>query len=122
MRDVAISSNMLPRPARPSFVADILPIFQSMTNLQWLNAGFAAAFGWRGPLYFTTPEWLARLADPTPANYEMRRTLANNFRRPTAAGANAPQLWPWLYGDAISILASDSLRQNASLLKLQLSF
>lgn len=122
MRDVAIKGGMLPRPVRPSFTEDILPIFQRMTNLQWVNAGFAAAFGWRGPFDFTTPEWIVRLSEPSSANYEMRRTLANNFRRPNGAGANAAQLWPWLYGDAMNIPASDSPRQNATLSDLQLAF
>lgn len=122
MRDVAIKSNMLARPARPSFSKDILPIFQRMTNLQWANAGFAAAFGWGGQFDYTTSEWIKKLGNPSPAYYEMRRTISNNFRRVHISGAESAQLWPWLYGDAISIPTTGSIRQHATLSDLQLEF
>ncbi len=122
MRDVAIQSGTLKRPARPSFKNDILPIFQRMTDLQWVNAGFAAAFGWGGQFNFTTLEWLKKLSNPSSSFYELRKTINNNFRRYDAAGATAPQLWPWIYGDAMNIPPTDSVRQNATLSELQLSF
>ncbi|MEI8705358.1 LodA/GoxA family CTQ-dependent oxidase [Pseudoalteromonas sp. B62] len=122
MRDVAVNSSMLARPQRPSFTEDIQPIFSRMTNLQWVNSGFAGAFGWGGQFDYTTPEWLAKLSDPSPAYQELRRTLSNNFRRTDVSGAQAPQLWPWLYGDAISIPPTGSVRQHATLSNLQLSF
>lgn len=122
MRDVAVSAGMLHRPRRPSFTHDILPIFQRMTDLQWVNAGFAAAFGWGGQFNYTTPEWIAKLNDPSPANMEMRRTISNNFRRFEVPGSQAAQLWPWLYGDAISIPPTGSVRQHTTLSGLQLSF
>jgi hypothetical protein len=122
MRDVAINAGMLHRPIRPSFTKDILPIFQRMTNLQWVNAGFGAAFGWGGQFDYTTAKWMAKLNDPSPSNMEMRRTISNNFRRYEVSGAEAPQLWPWLYGDAISIPTTGSVRQHATLTQTQLSF
>lgn len=122
MRDVAVSAGMLARPKRPSFTKDILPIFERLTNLQWVNAGFASAFGWGGQFDYTTSEWKAKLNDPSSANLEMRRTISNNFRRYEVSGAEAPQLWPWLYGDAISIPSTGSVRQHATLSELQLSF
>ncbi len=122
MRDVAVSAGMLTRPARPSFTKDILPIFERMTNLQWVNAGFAGAFGWQGQFDYTTNEWKKRLNDPSSANMEMRRTISNNFRRYDVSGAEGAQLWPWLYGDAISIPTMGSVRQNSTLSNLQLSF
>ena len=48
MRDLAATAKMLPAPERPSFAHDILPLFQRMAGLQWVNAGFAAGFGWQG--------------------------------------------------------------------------
>ncbi|SHE65650.1 LodA/GoxA family CTQ-dependent oxidase [Pedobacter caeni] len=122
MRDVAIDAGMLVRPKRPSFTKDILPIFQRMTNLQWVNAGFGAAFGWGGQFDYTTAKWMVRLNDPSSANLEMRRTISNNFRRYEVSGAEAPQLWPWMYGDAISIPSLGSVRQHSTLSKLQLEF
>ena len=122
MRDVAVQSGMLERPKRPSFTKDILPIFERMTNLQWVNAGFAAAFGWGGQFDYTTTQWVQKLNDPSSANYEMRRTISNNFRRFDVSGAEAPQLWPWLYGDAVAIPTTDSVRQHSTLSDLQLEF
>ena len=122
MRDVAVKAGMLTRPVRPSFTKDILPIFERLTNLQWVNAGFAAAFGWGGQFDYTTPAWKVKLNNPSPANMEMRRTISNNFRRYGISGAEAPQLWPWLYGDAISIPTTGSVRQHSTLTDLQLGF
>lgn len=122
MRSVAVESKMMERPKQPSFSKDILPIFERMTNLQWVNAGFAAAFGYGGQFNYTSLEWANKLNDPSAANVEMRRTISNNFRRFDQSGAEAPQLWPWMYGDAISIPTRGSVRQHSTLSKLQLSF
>jgi hypothetical protein len=122
MRCVAVESEMLERPVRPSFAQDILPVFERMTNLQWVNAGFAAAFGWGGQFNYTSLTWVKKLNDPSSANYEMRRTISNNFRRFDQTGAEAPQLWPWMYGDAVAIPSQGSVRQHSTLSKLQLEF
>jgi hypothetical protein len=119
MRDTACANGLLARPERPSFQHDIRPIFERMSNLQWVNQGFAAGFGFKGPFDFSTDDWMARLADPTPANVEMRRVLCNNFRR-FAVDANSPVPWPWLYGDAMNIPPADTPRQHAALSDLQL--
>lgn len=121
MRDTAITAGMLPRPAAPSFTHDILPIFQRMSNLEWVNAGFAAAFGFNGPFNFSTPEWLRRLSDPTPANREMRKVLANNFRH-FEVDSWSPVPWPWLYGDAMNIPSAHTPRQYTELTPTQLTF
>ena len=121
MRDLAISNKMLTRPQRPSFENDIRPIFERMTQLQWVNAGFAGAFGWGGQFNLTTPEWLEKLSNPSPANLAMRQTIANNFRH-NDVDSWSPVPWPWLYGDAMSIPAAHTPRQNASLSGLQLDF
>ncbi|HKP81293.1 MAG TPA: LodA/GoxA family CTQ-dependent oxidase [Pyrinomonadaceae bacterium] len=121
MRDVAISANMLTKPARPSFDQDIRPLFERMSNLQWVNAGFAAAFGWRSPNEWTNPEVMARLADPSPNSREMRLTLGNHFRD-FNRDSWSPTPWPWLYGDAMNIPPAETPRQNAALTDTQLGF
>ncbi|NOU49877.1 hypothetical protein HG263_04920 [Pseudoalteromonas sp. JBTF-M23] len=138
MRDVAVTAGMLPKPGKPSFTHDILPIFQRMTNLQWVNAGFAAGFGWDSPFDFTSEQWLAKLSDPSPIWQERRRTLYHNFRRldcefadngdpndiavwnPQPSAVSAQQ-WPWIYGDAMSVNANNSPRQFVSLTRIQLN-
>lgn len=126
MRSVAHYSKdlkkMIDVPKNPSFTKDILPIFERMTNLQWVNKGFAAAFGWGGQFDYTSVEWVKKLNDPSKANKEMRRTIYNNFRRFDKPGATAPQLWPWLYGDAVAIPSQGSPRQHATISKLQLKY
>lgn len=121
MRDVAISASMLTKPARPSFDQDIRPLFERMSNLQWVNAGFAAAFGWRSPNEWTNPEVMARLADPSPNSREMRLTLANHFRDYNR-DSWSPTPWPWMYGDAMDIPPAETPRQNVALTDTQLGF
>jgi hypothetical protein len=121
MRDVAIDAAMLARPLRPSFDKDIRPLFERLSRLQWVNAGFAAAFGWNGPNDFTRPEWMARLANPTPDTKEMRQTIANHFRV-FDRDAWSPTPWPWGYGDAMNIPPAPTPRQNCVLTNTQLSF
>src|SRR5262245_54822583 len=102
IRDVAIQAGMLKRPPQPSFDRDIRPIFERLSRLQWVNAGFAAAFGWRGPSDLSTVEWLTRLGRPTRDEGEMRHSIANQFRvLPRDAWSPVP--WPWLYGDAMNV-------------------
>ncbi|HEU0121389.1 MAG TPA: LodA/GoxA family CTQ-dependent oxidase [Bryobacteraceae bacterium] len=119
MRDVAITAKTLPWPARPSFTRDIQPLFERMTNLQWVNQGFAASFGWRGWNNLSTPEALARLSQSDPADQEYRQTIANQFRV-FARDSWAAQPWPWLYGDAMNIPPAQTPRQHASLTDTQL--
>ena len=122
LTDVFIAAGTLPRPARPSFERDIRPLFERMAALQWVNAGFAAAFGWGAPDDLGSPDWLARLAPNNPAGAELRRTIANQFRDPAAIGASSAVPWPWLYGDAMNVPPVDSPRQNCTLTPTQLRF
>ncbi len=119
MRDVAISAGMLPSPARPSFEHDIRPIFERLARLQWVNAGFAAAFGWGSPSNFTSPEWRVDLSRQTDDTAEMRHVIANRFRV-FARDSWSPVPWPWLYGDAMNIPPAETPRQNAVLTDTQL--
>lgn len=119
MRDVAVDAGMLPRPERPSFQNDIRPIFQRMTDLQWVNAGFAGGFGFKAPFDLSSRDWMQRLSDPSPANFEMRRVLKNNFRH-FDVDSWSPVPWPWIYGDAMSVPAAHTPRQMTELSGLQL--
>ncbi len=119
MRDVAIKSGMLASPSRPSFTQDILPIFQRMTDLQWVNAGFAATFGWKGPFDFSDPEWLERMSSLDASYRGLRRTLYQQFRKYTRDGMS-PVPWPYLYGDAMN-LPPVSPRQHSVLTDTQMT-
>lgn len=120
MRDVAVTASMLTPPQRPSFTNDILPILQRMNGLQWVNAAFAAAFGWAGAFDLVSPQALARLSSADDSEKELRRTIANTFRR-FDVDSWSPKPWPWLYGDAMNIPSAPTPRQYAALTDLQLS-
>ncbi|MCY0095744.1 LodA/GoxA family CTQ-dependent oxidase [Hoeflea ulvae] len=120
MRDIAIKSKMLAAPTRPSFTAEILPIFERMAGLQWTNAGFAGGFGWEGAFDLTSREALAGLGSTSPAFREQRRVIYNNFRN-FARDSYSPVPWPWLYGDAMNVPPADTPRQNAVLSDCQMA-
>ena len=125
MRDLAVQNGWLNKPARPSFTNDILPIFQRMAGLQWVNEGFAAGFGWKG-LFDLSPAVLARLASTDPSDAEWRKVIANQFRTYSLDSDDtvdswAPVPWPWVYGDAMNQPPALSPRQHSSLTTLQLS-
>ncbi|UQA56863.1 LodA/GoxA family CTQ-dependent oxidase [Polyangium aurulentum] len=119
IRDVAIQAGQLPKPRRPSFDRDIRPILERLSRLQWVNAGFAAAFGWKGPFDLASPEWLERLSRPSAADRATRHMLANQFRALDRDGA-APSPWPWLYGDAMNVPPAATPRQNCALTDTQI--
>ena len=120
MRAVAVTAGWLAAPSRPSFSRDILPVFQRLAGLQWVNAGFAAGFGWEGAVDLTSPAAIARLGDPGAAYLDLRRGVANAFRR-FDVDSWSPKPWPWLYGDAMNIPPAETPRQNAALSDLQLA-
>lgn len=123
MRDLAYAQRFLQKPANPSFTGDILPIFERLTRLQWVNAGFAAGFGWGSPFDFASSGWRAALADQSkdPAAVERRRQLANRFRV-FDRDSWSPGPWPWVYGDAMSVPAAKTPRQNTMLTDTQIGF
>ncbi len=102
MTDVAIQAGQLPVPVRPSFKNDLLPIFKAMCDLQWMNAGFAAGFGYGMPQNFLAPDYLHKLSQPGETYAQLRRTVANAFRNPQYQDASMKP-WPWVYGDAMDV-------------------
>lgn len=121
MRDLFVTTGKLAAPAQPSFQHDIRPIFERLSNLQWVNAGFAAAFGWDGSTPFSRDEWMQRLASGSESQKEWRKVVYNQFRQ-FERDAWAPSPWPWLYGDAMAVPPAHTPRQNAALSDLQLRF
>src|SRR5580700_9216805 len=119
IHDVAITAGTLPKPVRPSFDRDIRPIFERLSRLQWVNAGFAAGFGWGASSDFIGPQWLEKLSRNSADTAEMRHVIANQFRD-FDRDSWSPVPWPWVYGDAMSIPPAETPRQNAALTDTQL--
>lgn len=135
---VAIDGLALKAPApdrEVSFADDVLPILQRLCDLQWVNQGFAAQFGWGGPNHFLSPDLLQRLATPPIRTggqvldefAPLRRQIFNAFRRPDTpafrradTSNGSPLAWPWIYGDAMNVPYTASPRQNSTLTNTQM--
>jgi hypothetical protein len=120
MTDLAIRAGQLPAPCKPSFSQDILPILRAMCDLQWMNAGFAAGFGYGMPQHFLEPRYLGQLASPGHDYAELRRTLAHGFRDPQS-GDISMKLWPWVYGDAMAVPSLPVVNAMNALTQTQLA-
>ncbi len=118
--DVFTATGAIAPPADVSFTNDVLPIFQRLAALQWVNAGYAAAFGYGGWIDLLTPAMIAKLADSGEANLALRSQIANSFRDYDKDGWS-PDPWPWIYGDAMDIRPfAQTPRQNSRLANNQL--
>ncbi|MDQ2774928.1 MAG: LodA/GoxA family CTQ-dependent oxidase [Acidobacteriota bacterium] len=98
----ALNGSIIPAPGKPSFTRDILPLLRQCIDAQWVNSGFLAIFGWRGPNEFLREDYIQRLASaPTRDDpyKELRRQVVYSFRDPNATSFE-PLKWPPLYGDA----------------------
>lgn len=120
MRDLAIKDKKLSVPNIPSFEYDIRPILTRLSKLQWVNEGFAGAFGWGTDHDFEDPDRLARLSDSGPASADLRASVAGNFRR-FERDAWSPVPWPWNYGDAMNVPTPQTPRAFTALTDTQLS-
>ena len=109
LSDVYVKSGWQTIPAEISFTNDILPILRRLSNLQWVNQGFATLYGKGCPMDFDDDAFIARLAkkpdpvDRTDPYGELRQTIYNSFRPPLPTVAEPvvwPHVWPWIYGDA----------------------
>lgn len=120
MTDVAIQSGQLPVTPRPSFSDDLLPIFKAMCDLQWMNAGFAAGFGYGMPQHFLAPDYLHKLSQAGDTYKQLRITVANAFRNPLYQDASMKP-WPWIYGDAMDLPMPPIPRAMSTLTTTQLA-
>lgn len=86
---------------QPNFWQHIHPIFDRLTQTQWVNSGFFFLFGYNSPSDLTNPELLATLANPGEEAREDRMKLFDWFRNPES-GEHQPAQIPPFYGDAFS--------------------
>jgi L-Lysine epsilon oxidase N-terminal/L-lysine epsilon oxidase C-terminal domain len=118
--DVFTDTGAIAPLADVSFTNGILPIFQRLAALQWVNAGYAVAFGYGGWIDLLTPAMIAKLSDNSEGNRAFRSQIAHSFRDYDRDGWS-PDPWPWIYGDAMAIQPfAQTPRQNSRLAKNQL--
>ncbi|MEP7219633.1 MAG: LodA/GoxA family CTQ-dependent oxidase, partial [Bacteroidota bacterium] len=120
LHDSYVQCGWLPFPDTASFTKDVLPSLRRLSNLQWVNKGFATMFGKGCPMDFENPDFIAKLAY-RPANAgdadpyaELRQQVFNAFR-PANNKVNDPRTWPWIYGDAYGSFSDTSPRNNLAL-------
>lgn len=116
--DVYVQSEWLPFPAQVSFTEHVYPLLRRLSELQWVNKGFATKFGWDGREHFLDPQYLRRLASSSPQHEELRQQIWNAFRSWNRDG-ESPVPWPSIYGDSMSI-PPISPRQHMTLTKTQM--
>lgn len=130
LTDVSVQAGWIQVPQRLSFANDILPILRRLSNLQWVNQGFAAMYGKGCPMDFESDDFIARLATkpgPGPGKKidpyaELRQVIANSFRPPQPTVSEPvvwPHVWPWIYGDAYGSFAANGPGNMLTMTPLQ---
>ncbi len=116
--DAYVQCGWLPFPETVSFTKDVLPVLRRLSNLQWVNKGFATMYGQGCPMDFEDPAFIEKLAhcpaSGTDPYAELRQQVYNAFR-PSNNMVNDPRTWPWLYGDAYGSFSPDAPNNNLAL-------
>lgn len=116
LADTFVREGSMVPPQKPSFLHDILPLLRRLSNLQWVNKGFATLYGKGCPMDFDNDDFVVKLAaKPAAATSddpygELRQVIANHFRPPKPRVAEPvvwPHVWPWIYGDAYGSFPAD---------------
>jgi hypothetical protein len=127
--DVYVQNGWLKAPDKPSFTDDVLPILRRLSNLQWVNKGFATMYGKGCPMDFENDDFIARLAakpapNPKDDPYgELRLVIYNSFRPPQPVVSEPviwPHVWPWIYGDAYGSFPASGPGNMLTMTQLQM--
>jgi hypothetical protein len=120
LEDVYVQCGSGKMPDSVVFTKDVLPILRRLSNLQWVNQGFAGVFGKNCPMDFDSHDFILKLAAPkdpisnADPYAELRRAIFHCFR-PSDTSVNEPRVWPWIYGDAFGSFANTSPGNNLAL-------
>jgi hypothetical protein len=71
----ALAGSLLPRPVKPSFTQDILPLLRQFNETQWVNKGFLVQLGWSAPNDFLRPDVRGSVSFATKAKHAYRTGL-----------------------------------------------
>lgn len=96
-----VEAGRLRRP-RTHYHRDIAPIFDRLSDTQWVNAGFLTRFGAGSLRDWSTVAWQKRLKDRSNAAQPLREAIVAMFRDPDYRTVQ-PSLEPQLYGDMIAM-------------------
>src|SRR5262249_51243474 len=116
VREVFYDKTWISPPTKTSFTDDVLPVFQRLTGLQWVNHGLFILHGFGSALNAQNPEVITKLNDSSAANAAWRQTILALFRDPSAGGALLEDQVPQIFGDAVDQFFGDPPKPPNSLL------
>jgi L-Lysine epsilon oxidase N-terminal/L-lysine epsilon oxidase C-terminal domain len=116
VREVFYDKTWISPPTKTSFTDDVLPVFQRLTGLQWVNHGLFILHGFGSALDAQNPEVITKLNDSSAANAAWRQTILALFRDPSAGGALLEDQVPQIFGDAVDQFFGDPPKPPNSLL------
>jgi L-Lysine epsilon oxidase N-terminal/L-lysine epsilon oxidase C-terminal domain len=99
-REAFYAAGFMSPAVRPSFTADIWPIFDRLTGSQWVNQGIFMVHGYGSPLDARDPAVLTRLAEAGGEQLGFRKAVAALFRSPADPNYR-PAALPPFYGDGV---------------------
>ncbi|WP_198154865.1 CTQ-dependent glycine oxidase GoxA [Oceanibaculum pacificum] len=107
IEDLNVAEGWSPRPATPlSFRKYIYPTFRRLALMEWVASSANLQAGWLDIGDFSDPAYIARLADPSPANRALRAHVFSKFRNPNNHGDEAYKeerlKLPYMLGDGIN--------------------
>jgi len=95
-------------PGRVKFDADVMPIFERLVDMQWVNAGYLESNGYGSGRDWTSARLRRHLANNTASHRRFRGRIFREFRNP-AYRAVQPDLVPQLYGDGTLMPPNDTI-------------
>lgn len=101
VREVFYDKAWISRPTKTLFTADVLPLFQRLTGLQWVNHGVFILHGFGSALDAGNSQVIAKLNDGSSANAAWRKTVLALFRDPESATPLIEDQIPQIFGDAV---------------------
>lgn len=107
IQDLNVREGWSEPPARPlSFRKHIYPTFLRIAQMEWLNNAARFRQGWLGPVDFSDPDFVKKLADPNETNRAFRTSVFKMFRNPHNMGPDAFKeeryKLPYMMGDGVN--------------------
>lgn len=106
IENLNVDQGWSPPPSLPlSYVRDIYPTFRRVALMDWVTNAARLRVGWLN-VDFNDPEFVRKLADPSPENEPFRQEVFDLFRNPDKTGPDAFKeerlKIPYMLGDGIN--------------------
>jgi hypothetical protein len=104
VREVFYDKGWISPPSTTAFMEDVLPLFERLTGLQWVNQGLFILHGFGSALDAQNAQTVAKLNDASSANAAWRKAVLALFRDPNSTGTLVESQVPQIYGDGVDAL------------------